>query len=68
MSAAELEDAPLWRRTLFRYSLRAMGHRLLLCLLAVVALAMIALSLVWPQGMGRPSPAPFGHSSAGASG
>ncbi|MCA1934441.1 hypothetical protein [Asticcacaulis sp.] len=28
---------------------------------AVVALLMIALSLVWPQGLGTRSPAPFGH-------
>jgi hypothetical protein len=28
---------------------------------AVAALAMIALALVWPQGIGAPSPAPFGH-------
>jgi hypothetical protein len=37
-----------------------MGHRVLLSLLAVVALTMIALSLFWPQGMGKPSPPPFG--------
>lgn len=30
-----------------------------LCLLA--AIVMIGLALVWPQGMGAPSPAPFGH-------
>ncbi len=30
-----------------------------LCILAAVA--MIALALVWPQGMGARSPAPFGH-------
>ncbi|MES2034398.1 MAG: hypothetical protein V4466_09500 [Pseudomonadota bacterium] len=30
-----------------------------LCLLAAVA--MIVLALVWPQGLGAPSPAPFGH-------
>jgi hypothetical protein len=40
-----------------------MAHRVLLSLLVVVALAMIALSLVWPQGMGRPSPPPFGRST-----
>lgn len=28
---------------------------------AVIAVALIALSLVWPQGLGMPSPAPFGH-------
>jgi len=29
--------------------------------LAVIAAAIIALSLVWPQGYGARSPAPFGH-------
>lgn len=28
---------------------------------AVIAVVLIALSLVWPQGLGMPSPAPFGH-------
>lgn len=28
---------------------------------AVAAVLIIAFSLVWPQGEGRPSPAPFGH-------
>ena len=28
---------------------------------AVVAVLVIAFSLVWPQGGGKPSPAPFGH-------
>ena len=28
---------------------------------AVVAVLIIAFSLVWPQGEGRPSPAPLGH-------
>ncbi len=32
-----------------------------LCLLA--AAAMVALALVWPQGLGAPSPAPFGRSA-----
>jgi hypothetical protein len=30
-------------------------------LLGLAALAAIALSLVWPQGLGARSPAPFGH-------
>ncbi len=30
-------------------------------LAAVVAGLLIAVSLVWPQGQGLPSPAPFGH-------
>ena len=38
-----------------------MSHRVLLSLIGLVALAMVALSLVWPQGLGQPSPAPFGH-------
>ncbi|MBV9996314.1 MAG: hypothetical protein JO127_14005 [Caulobacteraceae bacterium] len=29
--------------------------------LLLVSLAMVALALVWPQGLGAPSPAPFGH-------
>jgi hypothetical protein len=29
--------------------------------MALIALALIALSLVWPQGLGARSPAPFGH-------
>jgi len=28
---------------------------------ALIALLMIALSFVWPQGLGQRSPAPFGH-------
>ncbi|WP_172448610.1 hypothetical protein [Caulobacter mirabilis] len=32
-----------------------------LCIL--IAAGMVALALVWPQGMGQPSPAPFGRSS-----
>ncbi len=39
----------------------AMSHRVLLSLIALAGLAMVALSLVWPQGLGQPSPAPFGH-------
>ncbi|MGI8840436.1 MAG: hypothetical protein ACR2F8_06625 [Caulobacteraceae bacterium] len=38
-----------------------MPDRLILPLMALAALAMIALALVWPQGIGRRSPAPFGH-------
>ena len=30
-------------------------------LMVALAAAMIALALVWPQGLGQPSPAPFGH-------
>ncbi|HEY2177181.1 MAG TPA: hypothetical protein VGH15_01240 [Caulobacteraceae bacterium] len=38
-----------------------MPGRLILPLMALAAVAMIALALVWPQGSGRRSPAPFGH-------
>ncbi|HWD67223.1 MAG TPA: hypothetical protein VG227_04605 [Caulobacteraceae bacterium] len=41
-----------------------MPARLILPLLAAIALGLIALALVWPQGTGRPSPAPFGHPMA----
>lgn len=30
-------------------------------LAAIVAVLLIALSTVWPQGLGKRSPAPFGH-------
>ncbi|HWE98308.1 MAG TPA: hypothetical protein VG248_00760 [Caulobacteraceae bacterium] len=30
-------------------------------LVVLAAAAMVALALVWPQGLGAPSPAPFGH-------
>ncbi len=38
-----------------------MLDRLYMPLLALAALGAIALSLVWPQGLGDRSPAPFGH-------
>jgi hypothetical protein len=38
-----------------------MSDRLKLSLLAAFALLMVALSAVWPQGLGDRSPAPFGH-------
>lgn len=41
-----------------------MRDRLVLPLLVIAGLAMIALALVWPQGLGRRSPAPFGHAVA----
>lgn len=37
-----------------------MRDRVFFPLMALLAAAMIALALVWPQGMGAPSPAPFG--------
>lgn len=39
----------------------AMFDRFYLGLLAVGAIAAVALALVWPQGLGDRSPAPFGH-------
>jgi hypothetical protein len=38
-----------------------MSDRLLFPLLGVLALTMIGLALVWPQGLGARSPGPFGH-------
>jgi hypothetical protein len=38
-----------------------MSDRVFFSLLALAAIAMIAVALVWPQGQGRRSPAPFGH-------
>ena len=38
-----------------------MIDRLYLPLLGLAALGLIALSLVWPQGLGARSPGPFGH-------
>jgi hypothetical protein len=38
-----------------------MLDRLYMPFLGLAALAAIALALVWPQGLGNRSPAPFGH-------
>lgn len=38
-----------------------MLDRLYLPLLGLTAIAAVALALVWPQGLGDRSPAPFGH-------
>ncbi len=38
-----------------------MRDRLILPLMALAAVALVALALVWPQGLGRRSPPPFGH-------
>lgn len=38
-----------------------MLDRFYLGVLALTAVAAIALALVWPQGLGDRSPAPFGH-------
>jgi hypothetical protein len=37
-----------------------MPDRILMPFLALIGLALVALSLVWPQGYGARSPAPFG--------
>jgi len=46
--------------------MRVMPDRFALPALALIAVAMIALALVWPQGQGRRSPGPFGHESRAA--
>ena len=38
-----------------------MRDRIFLPLCVLAAIAMVALALVWPQGMGARSPEPFGH-------
>jgi hypothetical protein len=38
-----------------------MSDRVLFPLMGVAAVLMIALALVWPQGLGARSPGPFGH-------
>ena len=38
-----------------------MLDRLYLPLLGLATIAVVALALVWPQGLGDRSPAPFGH-------
>lgn len=38
-----------------------MGNKTFYGLMAFLTVGMIALALVWPQGMGARSPAPFGH-------
>ena len=38
-----------------------MSDRLFFSLIALAAAGMVALALVWPQGYGARSPAPFGH-------
>jgi hypothetical protein len=42
-----------------------MPDSLALSAAAVIAAALIALALVWPQGQGARSPGPFGHPLAG---
>ena len=38
-----------------------MSDRVFLPLLALATVLVVALALVWPQGLGDRSPAPFGH-------
>jgi len=38
-----------------------MNQKLFYAISALVAVALISLSLVWPQGLGARSPSPFGH-------
>jgi hypothetical protein len=38
-----------------------MPDRIVLPVLALIAAGLIALAMVWPQGQGAQSPAPFGH-------
>jgi len=40
-----------------------MSDRFFFPLMTLVAVLMIALSLVWPQASGRRSPKPFGHAT-----
>lgn len=41
-----------------------MSDRLFFILSGAAAVAMIALAMVWPQGLGARSPGPFGHVTA----
>ena len=43
-----------------------MSDRLFFSLAALATAAMIALALVWPQGLGARSPGPFGHETEAA--
>ena len=38
-----------------------MSDRLFFTVCAVASVLMVALALVWPQGLGKRSPRPFGH-------
>jgi hypothetical protein len=38
-----------------------MGDRVFFVGLALIAAGMMSLAMAWPQGLGRPSPTPFGH-------
>ena len=45
-----------------------MSDSVALSLQALLAVGVVALAMVWPQGQGAPSPAPFGHRAAALSG
>ena len=38
-----------------------MSDRLLFSLMGLASVMMIAMAMVWPQGLGARSPGPFGH-------
>ena len=40
---------------------RLLDDRIFYPLAAIVAAVLIAFSVIWPQGQGKPSPVPFGH-------
>lgn len=40
---------------------RLLDNKIFYPLAVLVAAGLVALSFVWPQGLGTPSPAPFGH-------
>ena len=41
-----------------------MSDRIFFSLAGLAAVLMVALALVWPQGLGKRSPGPFGHTPA----
>jgi hypothetical protein len=45
-----------------------MSDGVALSTLGLLAIALVALAMVWPQGQGAPSPAPFGHRAAALAG
>jgi hypothetical protein len=46
------------------YERSAMSDSAALSLIALLAAGLVALALAWPQGLGAPSPPPFGHALA----
>jgi hypothetical protein len=45
-----------------------MSDGVALSIQALLTAGILALAMVWPQGQGAPSPAPFGHRAAALSG